>query len=401
MIRYVFLAVVTSVWFLAHAYLGRRLVDSWSPPRWARALGWGALIVNASLSLSVLLVRDVASWGTPGYVLQWAAYLGMGAFLLTLSLTVVRDLALALIGLVEKVGERTEGPVSAGHVEGASRLSRRRLLMGASSAGVAAAAAGATGYGVRQARGVPEVKEVVVPVEGLHADLEGFTIVQISDLHVGLTIREDFLRGVVDRVNTLGADIVAITGDLVDGLPDTIAGEIEPLRDLKAREGVYYVTGNHEYYWDALGWIERVSGMGIRALVNAHDVVRRGEARLVVAGVTDYSAERAMPAHRSDPEAALRGAPEGVDFKLLLAHQPKSVYAAADAGFDLQLSGHTHGGQFYPWTFVVGLAHPFIAGLERYAGKMWIYVSRGTGYWGPPIRIGAPPEITRLVLRRA
>ncbi len=401
MSRYVLFAVMTSFWFLTHAYLGRRLLDSWSPPKWARVAGWSLLVGNAALILAVMLVRDVAGLGTLGYVLQWAAYLGMGAFLLTLSLTVLRDMAWVFGELVTRLRPTSSPTVSVGEQEGSARLSRRRLLMGASSAGVAAAAAGATGYGVRQARGVPKVKDVVVPVEGLHPDLEGFTIVQISDLHVGLTIRSDFLQGVVDRINELNADVVAITGDLVDGLPDTIAGEVAALEGIRARDGVYYVTGNHEYYWDAPGWIERVEAMGIRALVNAHEVVRRGRARLVVAGVTDYSAERQMPSHRSDPEAALRGAPAGADFKLLLAHQPKSVYAAADAGFDLQISGHTHGGQFYPWTFIVGLAHPFIAGLERYADRMWIYVSRGTGYWGPPVRIGAPPEITRLVLRRA
>jgi hypothetical protein len=158
------------------------------------------------------------------------------------------------------------------------------------------------------------------------------------------------------------------------------------------------VTGNHEYYWDAPAWCAEVERCGMKVLNNANELVRHGDATLAVGGVTDYRASRHDESQASDPHKAIVGA-EDADFKLLLAHQPKSVYEAARAGFDLQLSGHTHGGQFWPWNLVVGLAHPFTAGLDVFE-SMKIYVSRGTGYWGPPMRLGAPSEITLLTLKR-
>ncbi|MEM1347875.1 MAG: metallophosphoesterase, partial [Myxococcota bacterium] len=197
-----------------------------------------------------------------------------------------------------------------------------------------------------------------------------------------------------------GADVVAITGDLIDGYVDRLEDEVAQVRELKSRHGVFYVSGNHEYYWDGPAWLEAAKPkFGMNALVNQHEILRHGDALLVMGGVTDYSAERVVPEHASDPKKAAAGAPEGA-FKVLLAHQPKSVYAGAEAGFDLQLSGHTHGGQFYPWNILVGMAHPFLKGLHRFEEKMWVYVSSGTGYWGPPLRLGAPSEITLLTLRR-
>ena len=156
------------------------------------------------------------------------------------------------------------------------------------------------------------------------------------------------------------------------------------------------VTGNHEYYSGAAPWIDEFRRLGIGVLMNEHVVLEHDGARLVVAGVADYSAHHFDPAHRSDPARALLGAPAAAP-RVLLAHQPRSAEAAAAAGFDLQLSGHTHGGQFLPWRWFVPLQQPFTAGLHR-VGRLTIYVSRGAGYWGPPKRLGAPSEITRLEL---
>ncbi len=274
------------------------------------------------------------------------------------------------------------------------------IMLCCSPATVLATAASGSAIGYKQARSLAHVKRTEIKVEGLPEALDGFRIVQISDLHVGPTIRRDFLQAVVDRVNELDPDLVAITGDLVDGLPAKMRDEIAPLGDLQATHGAFYVTGNHEYYWDAKGWIEEVRALGVTPLVNAHEVLDHQGATFVVAGANDYSAARMIPEHASDPVAALRDAPKSADFKLLLAHQPKSIYAASEAGADLQLSGHTHGGQFYPWNLVVGLAHPFSVGLGLH-DRTQIYVSRGTGYWGPPLRLGAPSEISELILRRA
>jgi len=253
--------------------------------------------------------------------------------------------------------------------------------------------------GFVMARRVAPVMDVEVPLAGLPAELEGFTIAQISDIHVGPTIKRKFVEGIVDRVNRMDADMVAITGDLVDGSVRELSHHTEPLARLESRHGTYVVTGNHEYYSGASSWIRELRRLGARVLLNEHVVLDHDGARLTVAGVTDYSAHHFDPSQRSDPQAAVAGAPDDV-VKVLLAHQPRSAPFARNAGFDLQLSGHTHGGQFWPWNLLVRFQQPFTAGLHR-LGEMWVYISRGTGYWGPPMRFGIPSEITRIRLVRA
>ena len=195
--------------------------------------------------------------------------------------------------------------------------------------------------------------------------LHGFTIAQISDLHVGPTIKRAYVEAVVDAVNALDVDMIAVTGDVVDGSVKQLAPHTEPLSRLASRHGSFFVTGNHEYYSGASAWIAEMRRLGLRVLVNEHVVLKHDGAAVVVAGVTDYSTRRFDSAHRSDPVAALAGAPRAAAVKLLLAHQPRSAFEAAPAGFDLQLSGHTHGGQFFPWNFFVRLQQPFTAGLHR------------------------------------
>lgn len=267
-----------------------------------------------------------------------------------------------------------------------------------SALGVMALTPAITVIGFVMARRVAPVVDVEVPIADLPEALQGFTIAQISDLHVGPTIKRNFVERVVDRVNQLGADMVAITGDLVDGTVRELRPHTEPLSRLESRHGTYVVTGNHEYYSGAHAWIRELDRLGTRVLINEHVVIEHNGSPLALAGVTDWSAHHFDPSHRSDPQAALRGAPAGVT-KVLLAHQPRSALHAADAGYHLQLSGHTHGGQFWPWNFFVPLQQPFTAGLKR-LGDMWIYISRGTGYWGPPMRFGIPSEITRIRLVR-
>ncbi|MFB0934697.1 MAG: metallophosphoesterase, partial [Propionivibrio sp.] len=250
--------------------------------------------------------------------------------------------------------------------------------------------------GFVNARRVARVVHVDIPLPGLPAPLAGFTIVQLSDIHAGPTIKRDYVAAIVRHANHLGADLIAITGDVVDGNVAQLAAHTAPLAELNARHGVFVVTGNHEYYSGAPAWIEEFRRLGLRVLLNEHVIIEHGGARLVLAGVTDYSAHAFDPAQRSDPHAALLGSPDGVP-RILLAHQPRSAHAAAEAGFDLQLSGHTHGGQFWPWNLFVSLQQPFTAGLHR-LGRLTVYTSRGTGYWGPPKRFGAPSEISVLRL---
>jgi predicted MPP superfamily phosphohydrolase len=265
-----------------------------------------------------------------------------------------------------------------------------------SAIGVMALTPAITLVGFFMARRVAPVVEVMVALAGLPKELEGFTIAQISDLHVGPTIKRNFVAAVVDRVNRLQADMVAITGDVVDGSVPDLAHHTEPLARLVSRHGTYFVTGNHEYYSGAHEWIREFERLGARVLMNEHVVLDHDGAALTVAGVTDWSAHHFDPSHKSDPHAAGEGAPADA-LKVLLAHQPRSALSAEAAGYHLQLSGHTHGGQFWPWNFLVRLQQPFTSGLNR-LGRLWVYTSCGTGYWGPPMRFGIPSEITLIRL---
>jgi predicted MPP superfamily phosphohydrolase len=251
--------------------------------------------------------------------------------------------------------------------------------------------------GLITARRRPGIVEIKIPVVGLPLALHGFSIAQITDVHVGPTIKRGFVEGIVERTNELKADMIAVTGDLVDGSVQQLSAHTAPLAGLKARHGAYFVTGNHEYYSGERAWTEEIRRLGLRVLKNEHIVLNHDGASLVLAGVTDVSAHHFDPAQRSDPAEALRGAPSDAGVKVLLAHQPSSAMAAANAGFDVQISGHTHGGQFWPWNLFIHLFQPFSSGLHRLK-NLWIYVSRGTGYWGPPNRFGVPSEITRIRL---
>ena len=314
----------------------------------------------------------------PRYI-AWGGYILFGFLCLVASLLVLRDLGWILAG---SFVPRERGD--------------QRWLLGVLNGIVLGAAGTLSLYGLRQARRTARVVRVDVPVADLHPDLQGFTIAQISDIHVGSTIRQNYVRSIVERVNGLNPDLIAVTGDLVDGSVALLKTEVAPLAELKARHGTFFVPGNHDYYSGALSWIEHVRVLGMRALINEHEVVSVSQAKLIVGGVTDPVAQKFVPEHKSDPHRALAGAP-AADCRLLLAHQPQSVFAAHEAGFDLQISGHTHGGQFFPATIFVHFVQPYVAGLKRHK-TMWIYVNRGTGYWGPPLRLNAPSEITLLTL---
>jgi predicted MPP superfamily phosphohydrolase len=252
--------------------------------------------------------------------------------------------------------------------------------------------------GIRQALAGPVVSHVSVPIALLPPELEGLRIAQISDLHVGPMIRRGYVESVVRKVLDLKPDLIAVTGDLADGAPEALKAQIEPLTKLKAPLGVFYVTGNHEYYWGAQRWIDKAAELGLTPLLNENRVLSLRGAKILVAGVTDTYAEQFMPSHRSDPgKAAATGQNPAV--KILLAHRPDSCLEAERAGFDLQLSGHTHGGQFFPFSLLIPLFHRYWRGLNRH-GRLWVYVNRGTGYWGPPDRFTVPSEITLLQLTK-
>lgn len=246
---------------------------------------------------------------------------------------------------------------------------------------------------------IPKIKNVLIPIPNLHPDLLRFSIVHLTDFHIGQTIGRDYAEKVIHRLNEVNPDIVVITGDLGDGFVEQIAKDLEPLKQIKTKYGLYYVTGNHEYYWDANGYIDFIKSIGGIYLENEHKVIKIGQAQVLLAGVPDISIEKFIPNIKSDPKKAVANAPKNVQLKILLAHQSRTALTSAHEGYDLQLSGHTHGGQFWPWTWVVHLFQPFSSGLIQ-VKNMWLYVSRGTGYWGPPARLGSQSEITHIVFAR-
>jgi hypothetical protein len=267
----------------------------------------------------------------------------------------------------------------------------------AGTAWVPLAALAAVGVGVLAALRGPHVRRVDIPVEGLAPELDGLRIVQISDLHVGPTMRLAYVQRVVDMTKDLAPDLIALTGDIVDGSVARLAHHVAPLEALTSGDRAFFVLGNHDYYSGAAPWTAHFEAMGFRVLRNAHVTIARGAARLLVGGVIDFAAGMSDPDARPRPDLATDGDGQSA-FRLLLAHNPKIAPHAEQAGFDLQLSGHTHGGQFFPWTLVIHLVHgPHAAGLSR-RGRLWVYVSAGTGTWGPPVRLGTRPELTLLRL---
>jgi len=375
------LLIATAASLLLHGYIAWRLLPPLGLAVHGLALALLLFLASALLAPAPLLIRLSHLSERAADTLAWTGYLAMGVFSSLLVLTLVRELVLAIA-----YGWQALHP----GVIDADALRRDSALV------VFALTALVSLVGFWNARRLAKVVDVELPIAGLPAALSGFTIVQLSDVHVGPTIKHGYLDAIVRRVNGLDADLIALTGDIVDGHIDRVRRHVAPLAALRARHGSYYVTGNHEYYNGIDAWLPEARRLGLRVLLNENAIIEHDGERLLVGGVTDYSGHHFGDAHRSDAGSAARTA-QTVAFKLLLAHQPRSAAAAAAAGFDVQLSGHTHGGQFWPWNLFVPMQQPYVAGLNRLR-TLWVYTSRGTGYWGPPLRFGAPSEITRLRL---
>ncbi|WP_129266537.1 metallophosphoesterase [Streptomyces sp. M3] len=254
-------------------------------------------------------------------------------------------------------------------------------------------------WGYHEARRVPRVRQVDVQLPRLGPGLDGTRVALITDTHYGPLDRARWSERVCETVNSLEADLVCHTGDIADGTAERRRAQAVPLGTVRATRARVYVTGNHEYYSEAQGWVDLMDELGWEPLRNRHLLVERGGDTLVVAGVDDVTAESSgLAGHRAHLAGALDGADPDLPV-LLLAHQPKFVDRAAAGGVDLQLSGHTHGGQIWPFHHLVRIDQPTVAGLSRHGTRTLLYTSRGTGFWGPPFRIFAPSEITLLVLR--
>jgi hypothetical protein len=370
-----------------HYYVWLRFVRRAElPPRWHRGITIAMILLFISIPVtnwtrnSAPEVSNTLVWVS----MPWMALAG-----LTFVALVILDVVRLVVWLTRKATRQPAPEVS---------LSRRQFL--ARVSGGTALAVGGTSMagGMLEARGTHEVVDVEVTLAKLPPALDGFTIVQLTDLHVGMTIDRKFVQKVVDHANRLAPDLIALTGDFVDGRVEDLRDEIAPLRELRAKHGVFAVTGNHEYYSGVDPWIAEISRLGARYLRNERVAIGHGETSFDLAGVDDHGAKGT--GHGEDLAAATAGR-DPQRALVLLAHQPRQVRRAAGYGVDLQLSGHTHGGQIWPWHYIVKIQQGgLLAGRYQYEGTQ-LYVSRGCGYWGPPVRVLAPLEITRVILRSA
>ncbi|HEX9051653.1 MAG TPA: metallophosphoesterase [Anaeromyxobacter sp.] len=378
-----------------HAYLWARLVrDAALPEPWRRI----ATVALVLLALAVPVAMAAMRLAPPPIdrIVPAIAFTWLGvAFMLLCAVA-----ALDLVRFLSTAGTWLSGWMRAG-VAGPPADPDRRLFVARALAGTAAAATAGTGaFAYRAATGPAEITEVPVKLARLPPALSGLSIAQITDLHVGPMIREREVRRIVEQTNALRPDVVAVTGDLVDGSVAELGPAVASLSRLQARYGVYFVTGNHEYYSGVTPWIAELRRLGLRVLRNERVSVGDAGASLDLAGVDDWSAARFGNGHGWRLADALAGR-EPDRSLVLLAHQPRGVAEAVRSGVELQVSGHTHGGQIFPFSLIVGAVYPYLAGLYHHAegaASGQIFVSRGAGYWGPPLRLGSPPEIAKIVL---
>jgi predicted MPP superfamily phosphohydrolase len=385
----IFIAVASLIVGGLHFYLWIRLVrDTAIPPPWRQVLTWVIIVLGASIPIAMFLGRTIPF--DVSRLVSLVPYIWMGAWFMMVIALLGVDLVKLVAFLVKKAGgggALIEDP--------SRRVALSRIVGGA----IGATALTFTGAGIFRAMGRVAVTRVEVTLPRLPEALDGFRIAQITDLHIGLTLGRDWLEEVVDQIEELQPDLIAITGDLVDGTPDRLLPQVEPLARLRAPHGAYFVTGNHEYYSGVDEWLPVIEQLGIRVLHNERVEVERDGAAFDLAGIDDYSAGRLKPGHGPHLEQALARRDPSREV-VLLSHQPKIIHDAADRGVGLVLAGHTHGGQIWPFNHLARLQQPYISGLHKHADKTWIYVSDGTGFWGPPIRVGTRSEIAEVVLRR-
>ncbi|GAA3207778.1 metallophosphoesterase [Actinocorallia longicatena] len=383
-----------------HWYLWARLVrDTTAAGGWARRAGTAAVVLMPLLTVAGVAAGRAGAPMAVTRALEWPGYLWMAValylFLALLASELVRPWLM-------RRGRRTSGEAPAEPapaepaVEGAAReeaapeVSRRLVVARGIALTAGVVAAGTVGYGAYQAWRPPRVLRVTVPLAKLPRAGHGFRIAVVSDIHLSSLAGREHCKRIVDVVNSTQADLIAIVGDLVDGDVPDLASAAAPLAGLRARQGKYFVTGNHEYFSGARQWIDHVRELGITPLVNERVALGAFD----LAGVNDLRGEAS--GEGPDFGRALGGRDAGRAV-VLMAHQPVVVHDAVEHGVDLQLSGHTHGGQLWPGPYVAELANPTVAGLERY-GDTQLYVTRGAGAWGPPVRVGAPSDVTVIEL---
>jgi uncharacterized protein len=387
----VFVAVVLVATGLLHGYLWWRLVRGTTDRGRVRRGLTALVVVLALLPLLAIGLRGVLPRHA-AVPLDWVAFCWLGVafylFLTLLALEPVRWFA-------PRNGGTAPGTVAVREDGGV--VGRRMFLARGLAVTAGAVALGTAGTGAVIANSAPVVRRVPITLQRLDPALDGLRIVTFSDAHLSATYGGRRFERLVEIVNAQRPDVVAIVGDLVDGSVDELREDVAPLADLVSDQGVFFVTGNHEYFVDTNAWLRHLPTLGVQVLHNERVPIRRGSALVDLAGIDDRTAAGSgVPGQGADLDAALDGRDDGTPV-VLLAHQPVMVEQARAAGVDLQLSGHTHGGQLWPFDYVIRLDQPVVQGYHRY-GDTQLYVTAGAGYWGPPMRVGATPEVTVVEL---
>ena len=383
-----FFIIAIGVLWLMHGYVAWRIIPTLGFSSSQTILAYTAVFILSLLPILPIVLRMSGNESKLIDKFSFVGYTSLGFFTLSFFIFVAKDLVFQLIALL-------------GHIineDNPFDNSKRDFIKKSITLGIIGISGTATGLGFYNSRKGPSVIKHDIFLESLPESFNNFTIAQISDLHIGPTIKRPYVENVLDKISILNPDLIAVTGDLVDGSVQHLRPDLAPLKDMIAPFGTYFVTGNHEYYSGVDLWLDETDRLGMKNLINSNELISRSGDQIAIAGITDLKAHQIKPAHKSDPGLALRSVPDNIT-KIVLAHQPNSIHSVHEIGADLQLSGHTHGGQFWPFTYLTKIVNPYIAGFYDHYGTQ-IYVNRGTGYWGPPLRIGVPAEITLIRLKK-
>ena len=383
-----FFFIAIAILWLIHGYVAWRVIPTFGLLPSQALFGYVLAFLLSLLPILPILLRFSGSEARMIDRISLLGYTSLGFFVLSFFTLILKDLFIQALNLF-------------GHLFGSEQNideSKREFM----KKGLTISAIGISGmastYGFYSSRKGPQVIEQDIFIASLPEQFENFSIAQISDLHVGPTIKRKYIEGVLKKIGHVNPDLIAVTGDLVDGSVKYLSNELQPFKDMVARYGTFFVTGNHEYYSGVDPWLDETDRLGMTNLINDNRLISKDGKQIAMAGITDFRAHQIKKSHRSNPRKAIESINDGM-VKIMLAHQPNSIYSVHDAGVDLQLSGHTHGGQFWPFTYPTKLANAYLAGHHDHDGTQ-IYVNRGTGYWGPPLRLAVPAEITLIRLKK-
>ncbi len=383
-----FLIVVFTILWIIHGYVAWKVIPTLGLSTSHTIIGYILVFFLSILPILPILLRYSGKETRIIDQISLFGYTSLGFFVLSFLILLFKDLfghAINFAGYLMQSEDTIDD-------------SKREFLKKSLTVGAIGISGLGTAYGFYSSRKGPSIISQDIFIESLPDEFENFTIAQISDLHVGPTIKIDYVDDVLTKIGHANPDLIAVTGDLVDGSVKHLSKDLQPFKDMVANHGTFFVTGNHEYYSGVDSWLDETDRLGMTNLINESRLISKQGKQIAIAGITDFRAHQIKSSHRSNPKKAIKSIDQGMT-KIMLAHQPNSIHSVHDAGVDLQLSGHTHGGQFWPFNYPTKLANAYLAGHYDHDGTQ-IYVNRGTGYWGPPLRIGIPAEISLIRLKK-